>query len=207
MIENIFNGGIKMRREKKDFDFGKKAAKYDDSWGRMSGRFYRLLLGQVELTPGMTVLDVGCGTGVILRKMADTCRIDGFGIDMAENMIKEAKIKCPEMNIQLSRCEKTPFEDNTFDVITTCMAYHHFSDKAGFAKEAARILKPGGCLYIADPRFPFIFRKTMNAFFKIIRIAGAFFKPEEIYRDFASYGFKPGGFVKDGYAQVVKMKL
>ena len=187
--------------------FDKSAARYDDAFGHASRRFYRLLLGQVELKQGATVLDVACGTGTILRSMADACPINGFGIDMSENMIEQAKRKCPEMNIQLSRCEKTPFDDHTFDVITICMAYHHFSDRTGFIKEAARIIKPGGGLYIADPYFPGIIRVVMNAFFKAIRIAGAFFTPEEVFRDFTVNGFVADGFVKDGHAQVVKMKM
>jgi len=195
-----------MHGKKKDMDFGKRAHNYDDSWGRIFRRFYHLMLEQVELWPGAALLDVGCGTGSMLRIMADRRSINGFGIDMADNMIKEAKRKCPEMNIQVSRCEETPFEDNSFDVITTCLAYHHFSDRAGFAKEAARILKPGGRLYIGDARFPRAIRVIMNGGFKLLRIAGAFYSPEEIFRDLAQYGFIPDGYREDGYAQVVKLK-
>ena len=116
-----------------------------------------------------------------------TCYIKGYGIDIAENMLEEAKRKCPEMIIQYSRCEQTPFDDSTFDILTTCMAYHHFSDKKGFAKEAARILKPGGFLYIADPNFPNVIRKLLNAFFNMIHISAGFYTPEEIFNDFVSY--------------------
>jgi len=196
-----------MHGKKKDMDFGKIAHRYDDSWGRIIGRFYHLMLEQVELWPGITILDVGCGTGSMLRKMADQSSINGFGIDMSENMIEEAKRKCPDMNMQISRCEETPFEDHCFDAVTTCLAYHHFSDRAGFAKEAARILKPGGRLYIADARFPGAVRKIMNAGFNLLRIEGAFFSPDDICRDLAPYGFVPDDYAKHGYAQVVKLKL
>ena len=196
-----------MSKKIKDIDFSRRASKYDGLEGRFSRKFYRLLLEQVIITQDAIVLDVGCGTGTILSKMAGKCRINGYGIDMSENMINEAKRKCPEMNIQYSRCEQTPFNDSTFDILTTCMAYHHFSDREGFMKEAARILKPGGCLYIEDPYFPFIFRKFMNGIFNMLHIAGKFFTPQEIYNDFSIYGFKPYGFLKDGYVQVVKMKL
>ena len=196
-----------MHKDKKDIRFGKRASKYDGFEGRMSRRFYRLLLEQVKLFPGAKVLDVGCGTGTILRKMAEVCNIDGYGIDMAENMIAEAKRKCPDMNIQVAKCENTPFESQTFDVITACMAYHHFSDSIGFAKEAARLLKPGGCLYITDPRFPFIVRKTMNGIFRFFNVAGCFNTPQELYKHFSEYGFIPDGFIVDGYAQTVKLKL
>jgi len=202
----------KMRNNNRsrDMDFNKSAAKYDSVGGKLSRRFYRLLVAQVaqaELSPGANVLDVGCGTGTILRMIADACDINGFGIDMSENMVAEAKRKCPNMDIQISRCEATPFADGTFDAVTACMAYHHFSDKAGFAKEAARILKPGGCLYIADPRFPGAIRKIMNAACRLLRVAGEFSTPGQITAAFAAHGFEAGGHAKDGYAQVVMLKL
>jgi ubiquinone/menaquinone biosynthesis C-methylase UbiE len=195
-----------MSKEVKDFNFEKAAAKYDKRVGKISGRFYSLLLAQVELFTGANVLDVGCGTGAVLRRMADVCEINGYGIDAEENMIREAKVKCPDMNIQISRCEDTPFGSQYFDVITACMAYHHFADREGFAKEAARLLKPGGRLYIADPRLPFIIRKILNGLFRLINVAGHFDNPQELYRHFGKYGFYPDGFIFDGYAQVVIFK-
>lgn len=196
-----------MHKDKKDYNFDKMAAKYDNGIeGRMSERFYRLLLAEVELFPGANVLDVGCGTGTVLRKMADTYPINGYGIDMTENMITEAQKKCPDMHIQVCRCESTSFESQTFDIITACMAYHHFADKKGFAIEAARLLKPGGHLYIADPRFPFVIRKFLNGVFRLVNVAGSFYNPEEIHEHFGEYGFTASGFAFDGYAQVVKLK-
>jgi ubiquinone/menaquinone biosynthesis C-methylase UbiE len=196
-----------MLNNKKDIHFGKRASKYDGFEGIISRRFYRLLLEQVTLFSGANVLDVGCGTGTILRKMADICPINGYGIDMEENMITEAKRKCPDMHILVSKCEATPFENQFFDVITTCMAYHHFSDQTGFAKEVARILKPGGRLFIADPRFPFIVRKTINGLFHLLNIAGGFNTPQELYIHFSEHRFIQDGFAVDGFAQVVKFKL
>jgi ubiquinone/menaquinone biosynthesis C-methylase UbiE len=206
MTENLSKRGVPMLHNKKDGHFGKRASNYDSVEGKFSRRVYRLLLEQVTLFSGANVLDVGCGTGTMLRKMADICPINGYGIDMEENMIAEAKRKCPDLQIQVARCEATPFENDFFDVITTCMAYHHFSDQTGFAKETSRILKPGGRLYIADPRLPFIFRKTMNGLFHLLNIAGGFNTPQELYRHFSKYGFDPDGFIFDGYAQVVKLK-
>ncbi len=196
-----------MTNERKDIRFDKRAAKYDGFEGRVSRRFYSLLLAQISVKSGATVLDVGCGTGTMLRKMADTYGASGYGIDMEENMINEARQKCPEMDIRVSSCGDTPFADLTFDAITACMAYHHFADKKGFAREAARILKPSGCLYIADPRFPFIIRKALNGVLKLFRITGFFGTPEEILGNFRPFGFEMEKVEIDGYAQVVKLRL
>lgn len=119
-------------------------------------------------------------------------------------MIIEAKKKCPAMNIQISKCEETPFENDKFDVLTSCMAYHHFADKKGFAKEAARIIKTGGYLYIADVYFPLMIRKIINTILKIHRIAGYFGTSKEIYENFIEFDFVD--VIRKGYTQLIVLK-
>lgn len=196
-----------MSKSQKDFKFDKRATAYDEGFeGRFSKKFYQVLLSQMKLQNGFSVLDVGCGTGQLLKKMSEANDINGFGIDVELEMIKIAKVKCPGMTILVSACEKTPFENASFDAMTACMAYHHFSDKAGFIKEAARILKTGGCLYIADPRFPFPVRKTLNGVFRLLRITGKFFTTKEIERDFNQCGFFMEDTFFDGIVQIVKLR-
>jgi len=196
-----------MASDKKDFKFSKRASAYDDGFeGKASQKFYQLLQREMVLKPGMSLLDVGCGTGALLRKLSAGCEFSAYGIDVEEAMVEQAKAKCPEMDIRLSRSEQTPFDDDSFDAIVACMAYHHFSDKPGFAREAARLLKPGGILYIADPRLPFPIRKAMNGILRFFRIVGEFFTVEETASRFSGYGFSLIGDAYDGYAQVVKLQ-
>jgi len=192
--------------QKKDIRFDKTAAKYDMVAGGGSRRFYDLILKHARLFPGASVLDAGCGTGTILRRMADACEIDGCGIDISESMITEAKRKCPQMTFYVARCDATPFDDGRFDVIVSCMAFHHFGDKEGFAKEAARLLKPGGMLYIADPRFPAFIRKAINGICRLLRVAGEFLTPEGTAAVFARRGFEYIGSAYDGYAQITILR-
>jgi SAM-dependent methyltransferase len=81
------------------------------------------------------------------------------------------------------------------------MAYHHFPDKEAFEKEALRILKPGGLLYIADPNFPFPFRKAMNMLAQ--RFNGEFLSSDEISDRFGKYGFSTVSVSKHKYGQLV----
>ena len=194
-------------RESRDFKFDKRASSYDEGFeGRASRRFYGLLLREVQLSPGMAVLDVGCGTGALLRKLSDVDSIEGVGIDVEEQMLSEARRKCPHMEFALARCDEMPFEAQRFDVVIACMAYHHFDDKAGFAREAARILKPGGVLYIADPRFPWLVRKTLNGVLRLMRMVGEFFTADEIASALGGFGFSLSGCAYDRYAQVVRLR-
>jgi len=195
-----------MKRNQSEMSFERRAATYDGGYqGQASQRFYSLLLQEVTMVEGMRILDVGCGTGTVLRAFADRCPIEGCGIDIAENMVRLAKRKCPEMDIQRSGCEHTPFADHGFDVLIVCMAYHHFSDKPGFAREAARIIKPGGHLYIADGNLPEFLRRVINGGARLFRIAAEFQNQREIEREFAPYGFALGGCVADGMAQIVEL--
>lgn len=196
-----------MDKNKKDFDFSKRAENYDEGFeGKFSRKFYDALFALMKLNPLEAVLDVGCGTGYLLRKISKSYEINGCGIDVEDNMVQVAKKQCPEMNIQRSSCEKTPFDSNEFDIVTACMAYHHFSDKKGFAKEAARILKTGGYLYIADPFFPFIIRKIINGLARVFRVSGQFLTVQEIANQFIEYGFELSDYYKKGYVQVVELK-
>ena len=121
-------------------------------------------------------------------------------------MIEEAKAKYPQMDFRISSCDHIPLDNSSFDVMISCMAYHHFENKEGFAKEASRLLKPDGVLYIADPRFPWLIRKALNGFFSLIRINGAFLNPDETAARFSAFGFECAGYAYDRYAQVVKLK-
>jgi ubiquinone/menaquinone biosynthesis C-methylase UbiE len=171
----------------------------------MSKRFYDLLQNEVSLDEGMRILDVGCGTGALLKRLNEKYNIEAYGIDADSNMVAVAKLQCPACTFTRAPGEKIPFPHEHFDVLTACLAYHHFSDKAGFAKEAARVLKPGGTLYIADPRFPYVIRKSISGILRLFRIVGGFFTAGEIADAFAEYGFEFSGAVYNGYAQVVKL--
>lgn len=56
------------------------------------------------------------------------------------------------MNIQLCKCEDSPFDDGEFDVLTARMAYHHFDDKESFAKKRREYIKAGRIPVYSRPR-------------------------------------------------------
>jgi len=183
------------------------ASSYDEgAAGRVSRRFYALIAAAVTLQPGARVLDVGCGTGALLGKLAQEHIIDCYGVDVEPQMIAVATSRHPGMHFQVASATDLPFEDATFDAVIACLAYHHFADKTGFAVEAARVLRPQGVLYICDPNFPAPVRLIVNGLFQRMNTIGEFLAPQDTYRRSAPAGLIPYGHATDAYAQVVLLQ-
>ncbi|MDE5598609.1 MAG: class I SAM-dependent methyltransferase [Lachnospiraceae bacterium] len=178
----------KAKSNMRDFKFDKRASVYDTHIeGRLSEKAYRLITDNIKLNPEDKVLDVGCGTGTILKRLNDICHIKGFGIDIEEKMVEQAKLKLPQMDIQKCDCSNTSFENEMFDSIIACMTFHHFYDQMAFANEMFRILKKGGKLYIVDPKLPGLFRKIVNTILINRSIAGKYNPNEEVSAIFNPY--------------------
>ena len=108
------------------------------------------------------VLDLGCGTGVLTRMIADQLdsRAGGvsIGIDAAAKMIHVARKKRQgdTCRFEVAAAEDLPFADETFDAAVSSLFFHHvpldLKEKA--LSEAYRVLVPGGRLVIADMHKP-----------------------------------------------------
>ena len=193
---------------KKDIRFDKRATKYDNGIeGFLSQRFYNDLLDNVILSPGNCVLDVGCGTGTFLNRLSNNgTKISCYGIDYSKNMIWEAEKKYPQMNFCVGNSKELPYEDATMDVVITCMAYHHFEDQKAFRKEAFRILKPCGELYVCDPKFPAFLSYVFNSVFRLSKTAARFYNKDEYILDFTLEGFTFHKYFEDSYVQIINFK-
>ncbi|TMH59536.1 MAG: class I SAM-dependent methyltransferase [Betaproteobacteria bacterium] len=96
---------------------------------------------------GARLLDLGCGTGFIIdlaKELFDT--IDG--VDITQAMLD--RVDLSSGNVRLHRCvaEALPFADATFDVVSAYAFVHHLKDYSMALREALRVLKPGGGVYI-----------------------------------------------------------
>ena len=188
--------------------YNKKADGYDDSFeGRFTLKFRELLLSEITLDVNANVLDVACGNGSLLAALNKKTPINGFGIDIAENMIKNASVKTPDMVFRTSGCESIPFEDSSMDLITVSAAYHHFPDTTAFAKEANRVLKTKGKIYIAEIYLPLFLRMILNPFVPLMPDGDVrFYSPKKIIRNFERFGFQKIDIKIHGSIQIVALQ-
>lgn len=109
--------------------------------------------GLDRLPPGTTVLDVGCGIGGSSRILAREYGFHVTGITISPQQVKRAQELTPpgvNARFQLDNALALSFPDASFDVVWSIEAGPHMPDKAQFARELLRVLKPGGILVVAD---------------------------------------------------------
>jgi len=95
--------------------------------------------------PTGRVLEVGCGTGHWLRRLAERgSRV--AGVDASYNMLDYAHDQAPGAVLAHARAEHLPWAGEAFERLFCINALHHFEDKAMFFAEARRVLRPGGQL-------------------------------------------------------------
>lgn len=100
------------------------------------------------------VLDVGCGTGYLLRRLArgypDCERFEG--IDAAPSMIEAAEGGTGDarLSFQVGVAEHLPYPDESFDLVVSTTSFDHWSDQQKGLQECRRVLTTGGRLVLVD---------------------------------------------------------
>ena len=98
-------------------------------------------------------LDVACGTGdmaIELLKRGSSVT----GIDLSEEMLAIARRKTAEANFQLANAEALPFDDASFDAVTSAFGIRNFVHLDKGLAEMARVLKSGGRMVILEMSTP-----------------------------------------------------
>ena len=104
-----------------------------------------------KLLPGSRVLDGGCGLGE-WTVYHSSKGFNVVGLDISKATIQKLKENCRQGNFMAGDIRNTEFEDNYFDAYFSWGAFEHFEDGLGAPlREARRILKTGGHLFISVP--------------------------------------------------------
>jgi len=130
------------------------AAHWDEIWGREGlgtwrqypERFARI----ANLVPvGARVLDVGCGVGVLLRRLRRDAHCEVFGIDISLSAIRT--LKGIGVHGAVGVVPQLPVATAAFDVVTATELLEHVDDPLATLLELARCLRPGGLLIVTTP--------------------------------------------------------
>lgn len=147
------------REDEQDVDhFHRWSDRYEASHAQ---RYLTLIHDEVlrmvwsDASPPDSILDIGCGTGRLLRKAASRwphARL--VGIDPAEGMITVARRLAQSTTFQEARAESIPLPDDSVDLVLTAVSFHHWKDQLQGLREVFRVLRPGGHFCLADIALP-----------------------------------------------------
>jgi ubiquinone/menaquinone biosynthesis C-methylase UbiE len=134
------------------------------AFGGRRGRVYRQLVAVSGVRPGDAVLDVGCSSGYLARKLAVAVGAGGHvtGVDPSRAAITDARRRAGgdaygagggAMTFAVGVAQDLPLPDEaSFDVVTCTLAIHHVParQRSRAFEEMYRVIKPGGRLLAAD---------------------------------------------------------
>jgi ubiquinone/menaquinone biosynthesis C-methylase UbiE len=141
---------------------GRGSRVYDWWSGLVGRRLYRRVAADVAASApaDAAILDVGAGTGRLLVELAR--RRDDLslsGVDLSPDMVSVAKTNArragfaDRIALLVGDVTNPPYPDRSFDLIVSTLSMHHWPDPTAATAELARVLRPGGSIWIYDFRF------------------------------------------------------
>jgi ubiquinone/menaquinone biosynthesis C-methylase UbiE len=137
--------------------FEERATGYESGWrGRMHHEIADRVasLAAARAPAAEHILDVGCGTGYLLRQLAGRYPDAPVlaGIDAAPGMIDVARSAAadPRLSFTVGTAEQLPYDDASFDLVVSTTSFDHWRDQRAGLAQCARVLRPGGQLVLCD---------------------------------------------------------
>ena len=158
--ESSVAGRSSDERLQREIEHGKKIAGNAEEvwfWGSPAGsrradRRAELFIEHGGLGPGKRALELGCGTGVFLERVARSGAAL-HGIDLSEDLLEKARVRLaavPNVVLDRGNAEALPYPESHFDAVYGSSVLHHLNLDAALAA-AHRALRPGGRVVFAEP--------------------------------------------------------
>ncbi|MEM2125949.1 MAG: methyltransferase domain-containing protein [Candidatus Methanosuratincola sp.] len=130
-------------------DYNATAGIYDMRYREEQQLKIGFLLNRVGLRDGDTVIDAGCGTGLLLEAVSERAKTRLVGLDSSIGMLREAKRKGLDADLVLGDIESMPFRDCVADAVFSVSVIQLADDPGQAVSEIRRISKAGGAIAIS----------------------------------------------------------
>ncbi|QYM77556.1 class I SAM-dependent methyltransferase [Horticoccus luteus] len=102
------------------------------------------------------LLDAGCGTGGLMRRLADEKAWRWTGVDISPVAVALARERAPAAEVREAPLTALPLGDARFDAVVSTDVLYHLDDDAAAVREFVRVLRPGGVAVINVPAHPWL---------------------------------------------------
>jgi ubiquinone/menaquinone biosynthesis C-methylase UbiE len=142
---------VAARHEAVREEYAALAPVYERRWAGFVARTAERTLARLELARGERLLDVGCGTGALLREAASRRPEAALvGVDLSTPMLREAAARRTPATLVAADAARLPLPDACVDAVVSASSFHYWPDPLAGLREAARVLAPGGRIVLTD---------------------------------------------------------
>lgn len=154
-------------------EYSAAAKDYDKKWSFYVNATTAETLSRISVRRKDHVLDVGCGTGELLVRIA--AKHPGAklaGIDPVPAMLEVARSKLPaHIDLRVGWANELPWPDGTFDLVVSCNMFHYITHPVDAVREMERVLRPGGRIVITDWCDDYLACRLCNLYLRLTRKA------------------------------------
>lgn len=151
-------------------EYSAAAKTYDDRWSFYVDATARQTLSRLRMRGDERVLDVGCGTGELLARLAAKYPAAILaGLDPVPAMLAMAKAKLSELvDLRIGWANELPWADGTFDLVVSCNMFHYVTHPVAAVREMERVLRPGGRIVITDWCDDYVACRLCNIYLRLV---------------------------------------
>jgi ubiquinone/menaquinone biosynthesis C-methylase UbiE len=129
-----------------------------DAYDTFMGRYARVLAPAFAdfsgIHAGLTVLDVGCGSGILAEELAHRVGEANVGAADPSPLVEACAARLPEADVRAAPAETLPWPDASFDAALAQLVLHFLDDPGAGVAEMRRVVGPGGVVAACSWHFP-----------------------------------------------------
>jgi len=114
--------------------------------------FLSRVVAAVQTARPESILDAGCGEGLLLERVVKAVPAAVAGFDFSGAAVARARIRVPGADLREARIEAVPWPDRVFDVVICCEVLEHLADPSAALRELSRVCR--GTLVLSVPHEP-----------------------------------------------------